>query len=214
VEAAISAQDVKALRDRTGAGMMDSKAALQEAGGDVDKAVEILRVKGQAQAAKRGGRMATEGLVSSYIHATGRIGVLVEVDCETDFVSATDQFKEFARDVAIHVAAAAPSYVAEEDVPEDVREAELRIFREQAAASGAERSGPSGARGKPPEVQEKIAEGRMRKWLEEVVLLRQRHVNEEKHGGRTIEELRTELAASTGENVVIRRFVRFQIGEE
>ena len=203
MEAAISASDVKALRDRTGAGMMDSKAALQEAGGDLDKAVEILRVKGQAQAAKRGGRMATEGLVSSYIHATGKIGVLVEVDCETDFVSATDQFKEFARDLAIHVAATAPRYVAEEDVPEEVRDVELRIFREQAAADG-----------KPAEVQQKIAEGRMRKWLEEVVLLRQRHVNEEKHGGKTIEELRTELAASTGENVVIRRFVRFQIGEE
>ena len=203
MEAAISAKDVKALRDRTGAGMMDCKRALEESQGDVDKAVEILRVKGQAQAAKRGGRMATEGFVSSYIHATGKIGVLVEVDCETDFVSATDQFREFARDVAIHVAAAAPRYVAEEDVPEDVREAELRIFREQAAADG-----------KPAEVQEKIAEGRMRKWLEEVVLLRQRHVNEEKHGGKTIEELRTEVAASTGENVVIRRFQRFQVGEE
>jgi elongation factor Ts len=203
VEAAISAQDVKALRDRTGAGMMDSKAALQEAGGDLDKAVEILRVKGQAQAAKRGGRMATEGVVASYVHATGKIGVLVEVDCETDFVARTAQFTEFARDVAVHVAAAAPTYVVEEDVPDEVREAELRIFREQAAADG-----------KPEDVQQKIAEGRMRKWLEEVVLLRQRHVNEDKHGGKTIEELRTELAAGTGENVVIRRFVRFQIGEE
>ena len=203
MEAAISAKDVKALRDRTGAGMMDSKAALQEAGGDLDKAVEILRVKGQAQAAKRGGRVATEGVVSSYIHATGKIGVLVEVDCETDFVARTEQFLDFARDTAIHVAAAAPNYVAAEDVPDDVREAELRIFREQAAADG-----------KPPEVQEKIAEGRMRKWLEEVVLLHQRHVNDEKHGGKTIEELRTEVAAGTGENVVIRRFVRFQIGEE
>jgi elongation factor Ts len=203
VEAAISAKDVKALRDRTGAGMMDSKAALQEANGDLDKAVEILRVKGHAQAAKRGGRMATEGVVASYVHATGKIGVLVEVDCETDFVARTSQFTDFARDVAIHVAAAAPAYVAEEDVPEEVREAELRIFREQAAADG-----------KPEDVQQKIAEGRMRKWLEEVVLLRQRHVNEDKYGGKTIEDLRTELAAGTGENVVIRRFVRFQIGEE
>ncbi|HEX2232571.1 MAG TPA: translation elongation factor Ts [Thermoleophilaceae bacterium] len=203
MEAAISAKDVKALRDRTGAGMMDSKAALQEAGGDIDRAVEILRVKGQAQAAKRGGRVATEGVVTSYIHATGKIGVLVEVDCETDFVARTEQFQEFARDIAIHVAAAAPNYVAEEDVPEDVHEAELRIFREQAAADG-----------KPEDVQQKIADGRMRKWLEEVVLLRQRHVNEEKHGGKTIEELRAEVAAGTGENVVIRRFVRFQIGEE
>jgi elongation factor Ts len=203
MEAAISAKDVKALRDRTGAGMMDSKAALQEAGGDLDKAIEILRVKGQAQAAKRGGRMATEGVVTSYIHATGKIGVLVEVDCETDFVARTEQFQEFARDIALHVAAAAPNYVAEEDVPDDVREAEMRIFREQAAADG-----------KPEDVQQKIAEGRMRKWLEEVVLLRQRHVNEDKHAGKTIEELRTEVGAGTGENVVIRRFVRFQIGEE
>jgi elongation factor Ts len=203
VEAGISAKDVKALRERTGAGMMDCKAALQEAGGDVDKAVEVLRVKGQAQAAKRGARAASEGLVTSYVHATGKIGVLVEVDSETDFVARTEQFQEFGRDVAIHIAAAAPQYVSEEEVPEEARETELRIFREQAAADG-----------KPQEVQEKIAEGRMRKWLEEVVLLRQRHVNEEKYGGKTIEELRTELAASTGENVVISRFVRFQIGEE
>jgi elongation factor Ts len=137
------------------------------------------------------------------VHATGKIGVLVEVDCETDFVARTEQFQEFGRDVAIHIAAAAPQYVSEEEVPEEARETELRIFREQAAADG-----------KPADVQEKIAEGRMRKWLEEVVLLRQRHVNEEKYGGKTIEELRTELAASTGENVVISRFVRFQIGEE
>jgi elongation factor Ts len=199
----ISAKDVKALRERTGAGMMDCKAALQEAGGDLDKAVEVLRVRGQAQAAKRGARAASEGLVTSYVHATGKIGVLVEVDCETDFVARTEPFQEFGRDVAIHIAAAAPQYASEEEVPEEAREAELRIFREQAATDG-----------KPEEVQEKIAEGRMRKWLEEVVLLRQRHVNEEKYGGKTIEELRTELAASTGENVVISRFVRFQIGEE
>jgi elongation factor Ts len=200
---AITAQDVKALRERTGAGMMDCKQALQDAGGDVDKAVEILRVKGQASAAKRGGRAAAEGIVESYLHAGGKIGVLVEVDCETDFVARNDQFREFAREVALHVAAAAPRYVSEEDVAEADREAELRVLREQAAGEG-----------KPEAVQEKIVEGRLRKWLEEVVLLRQRHVNEEKHGGRTIEELRTELAASTGENVVIRRFARFQVGEE
>jgi elongation factor Ts len=203
VEGGFSARDVKALRDRTGAGMMDCKAALEEAGGDLDKAVEILRVRGQAQAAKRGGRAASEGLVTSYVHATGKIGVLVEVDCETDFVARTEPFQEFGRELAIHVAAAAPRYVSEEDVPEEEREAELRIFREQAATDG-----------KPEEVQQKIAEGRLRKWLEDVVLLRQRHVNDEKHGGKTIEELRNELAASTGENVVVRRFVRFQIGEE
>jgi len=203
VEATISAKDVKALRDRTGAGMMDCKAALQEAGGDVDKAVEILRVKGQAQAAKRGEKVASEGVVSSYIHATGKIGVLVEVDCETDFVARTDDFQEFARDVALHVAAAGPRYVSDDEVPEEDKAAEQRIFEEQAAADG-----------KPEQVQQKIAEGRMRKWLDEVVLLRQKHVNEDRHAGKTIEELRTTIAASTGENVVIRRFARFQIGEE
>jgi elongation factor Ts len=199
----ISAQDVKALRERTGAGMMDCKAALQEAGGDFDKAVEILRVKGQASAAKRGGRAAGEGVVSSYIHAGGRIGVLVEVDCETDFVARTEQFQDFAREVALHVAAANPRYVSAEDVPEEDREGELRVLREQAAGEG-----------KPENVQERIVEGRLKKWLEDVVLLDQTHVNEEKHGGKTLEEMRAELAAGTGENVVIRRFVRFQVGEE
>jgi len=211
MEAAVKAGDVKALRDRTGAGMMDCKAALQEAGGDLDKAVEILRVKGQAQAAKRGERTASEGLVTSYVHATGKIGVLVEINTETDFVARNEQFQEFARDVALHIAAAAPRYVSGDDVPEEDRERELRIFREQAAASV---SGPSGAKAKPEQVQQKIAEGRMRKWLEEVVLLDQQHVNQDKYGGKTIGELRTELAANTGENVVIKRFVRFQIGEE
>jgi elongation factor Ts len=201
---AVSAQEVKALRERTGAGIMDAKAALQEAGGDVERAVEILRVKGQASAAKRGGRAASQGVVSSYIHAGGQIGVLVEVDCETDFVARTDEFQEFARDVALHVAAQPQlRYVSEDDVPEDVREAELRVLREQAAAEG-----------KPENVQERAVEGRYRKWLEEVVLLDQTHVNEDKHETKTLDQLRTELAASTGENVVIRRFVRFQVGEE
>jgi elongation factor Ts len=203
MEAAVKAGDVKALRDRTGAGMMDCKAALTEASGDVDKAVEILRVKGQAQAAKRGERAASEGLVTSYVHATGKIGVLVEVNSETDFVARTEPFEEFGRDVALHIAAAAPRYVSEDEVPQEDKDAEMRILQEQAAADG-----------KPEEVQKKIAEGRMRKWLEEVVLLHQTHVNPDKHGGKTIEELRTELASSTGENVVIRRFARFQIGEE
>ncbi len=198
----ISAKDVKALRDRTGAGMMDCKSALQEAGGDIDKAIEILRVKGQASAAKRGERAASEGIVTSYIHAGGKIGVLVEVDCETDFVARNAEFQEFAREVALHVAAANPLFVSEDDVSEEVKEAELRVFREQAAGEG-----------KPENVQEKIVEGRLRKWLEEVVLLKQRHVNDDKHGGKTVEEMRTEMAASTGENVVIRRFARFQVGE-
>jgi len=200
---AISAQDVKALRDRTGAGIMDAKSALQESGGDIDKAIEILRVKGQASAAKRGGRTAAEGVVSSYIHAGGKIGVLVEVDCETDFVARTEQFQEFAREVALHVAATNPLYVTDQDVPAEDREAELRVLREQAAAEG-----------KPENVQEKIVQGRLDKWLEEVVLLHQSHINEEKHGGKTLEELRAELAANTGENIVVRRFARFQVGEE
>jgi elongation factor Ts len=199
----ISAQDVKSLRERTGAGIMDAKAALQEAGGDVDKAIEVLRVKGQASAAKRGERVATEGVVASYIHAGGRIGALVEVDCETDFVARTEDFQAFARDVALHVAASNAQYVSREDVDEEAKEAELRVLREQAAAEG-----------KPENVQEKVVEGRLKKWLEEVVLLDQKHVNEDKHEAKTIGELRTELAANTGENVVIRRFARFQVGGE
>ena len=197
----ISAGDVKSLRERTGAGMMDCKRALEESGGDFDGAVELLRVRGQAQAAKRGERAATEGVVQSYIHATGKIGVLLEVNCETDFVARNEDFQAFAREVALHIAAAAPLYVAEEDVPEDVRAAELRIFEEQ-------------AQDKPENVRPRIAEGRMRKWLEEVVLLNQAHVNADKHGGKTIEELRAEAAARTGENVLIRRFERFAVGEE
>ena len=197
---AVSADDVKRLRERTGAGMMDCKRALEEAGGDFDKAVEILRVKGQAQAAKRGERTASEGVVASYIHANGKIGVLVEVDCETDFVAKNDDFKEFAREVALHIAAASPLYVSEEDVPEDAKAAELKIFEEQAAD-------------KPENVRPKIAEGRLKKWLEEVVLLNQPHVNKDKHGDATIEELRAQTASKTGENVVIRRFQRFAVGE-
>jgi elongation factor Ts len=202
---AISAQDVKSLRERTGAGIMDAKAALQEAGGDIDKAIEALRVKGQASAAKRGERVATEGVVASYIHAGGRIGALVEVDCETDFVARTEEFQAFARDVALHVAASNARFVSREDVDDEAKEAELRVLREQAASE---------SEGKPENVQEKIVEGRLNKWLEEVVLLEQRHVNEDKHESKTIGELRTALAANTGENVVIRRFSRFQVGGE
>ena len=196
----IAAKDVKALRDRTGAGMMDAKKALVEADGDPDKAIEILRVKGQAHAAKRGERAATEGVVTSYLHSTGRIGVLVEINCETDFVARNDDFQEFAREIALHIAAANPWYVSEDDVPEDAKHAELRIFEEQ-------------AQDKPENVRGKIAEGRLRKWLEEVVLLKQEHVNKDKHGGQTIEDMRAAAAAKTGENVVIRRFTRYQVGE-
>ncbi|MBA3301276.1 MAG: translation elongation factor Ts [Thermoleophilaceae bacterium] len=198
----IPAGDVKELRARTGAGMMDCKSALQEAAGDMDRAIELLRVRGQAKAAKRGERAAGEGLVTSYVHHNGKVGAMVEVNCETDFVARNEEFVGFAREVAAHVAAAAPLYVSEEDVPQDDREPQLRVFREQAAGEG-----------KPEPVQEKIAEGRMRKWLEETVLLRQPHVNADKHGGKTIEEMRATLSAGTGENVVIRRFARFKIGE-
>ncbi len=198
----ITAQAVKELRERTGAGMMDCKNALQEADGDMEKAIELLRVKGQAQAAKRGERAASEGVVVSYVHHNGKVGSLVEVDCETDFVARNEDFTSFAREVASHVAAAAPLYVSEADVPEDTREAEMKVFKEQAAGEG-----------KPEQVQERIAEGRMQKWLEENVLLSQQHVNSDKHDGATIEDMRTALSASTGENVVIRRFSRFKIGE-
>jgi len=200
VSATITASDVKALRERTGDGMMDCKKALAEAEGDMDKAIEILRVKGQAQAAKRGERAASEGVIATYIHANGKIGVLVEVDCETDFVAKNDDFKDFAREVALHIAAASPLYVSEEDVPDEDRERELRIFEEQ-------------AQDKPENVRPKVAEGRLKKWLEEVVLLNQPHVNKDKYGDATIEELRAQTAAKTGENVVIRRFQRFAVGE-
>jgi elongation factor Ts len=197
----VKAADVKALRDRTGAGMMDAKSALQEAEGDPEKAVEILRVKGQAKAAKRGERSAAEGVVASYIHANSKVGVLVEVNCETDFVARGDEFNAFARDVALHVAGSPTvEWVTDEDVPEDARAAELRIFEEQAAD-------------KPENVRPKIAEGKLNKWLDDVVLLRQRHVNVDKHEEKTIEELRTELSSQTGENIVVRRFARFVVGE-
>ena len=198
----IPATLVKELRERTGAAMMDCKNALREAEGDMDKAIDLLRVKGQAKAAKRGERAAGEGLVASYVHHNGKVGALVEVNCETDFVARNEEFMAFVLEVASHVAAAAPLYVSEDEVPAEARESELRVFRDQAAGEG-----------KPEAVQEKIAEGRMRKWLEESVLLNQSHVNADKHEGKTIEEMRAALSASTGENVVVRRFARFRIGE-
>ena len=196
---AITAKEVKALRDRTGAGVLACREALSEADGDVERAVEILRARGQAQAAKRAGAEATEGVVQSYIHAGNKIGVLVEVDCETDFVARNDNFVEFARDLALHIAAANPIAVTDEEVPVEDREREERIAVEQAAD-------------RPENVRDRIVSGKLDKWLDDVVLLRQKHVNEDKHGGKTIEELRAELAAETGENVVIRRFARFAVG--
>jgi elongation factor Ts len=197
----VSAANVKALRDRTGAGMMECKRALEESSGDTDKAIEILRVRGQAKAAKRGEREAAEGVVSDYVHFNGRLGALVEVNCETDFVARNDEFLQFARDVAIHIASAAPRWVSEDEVPEDELAAERAILERQADSS------------KPPEVREKMTEGRIRKWLEEVVLLNQKHVNTDKHEGRTIEQIRADLSGRTGENVIIRRFARFAVGE-
>jgi elongation factor Ts len=198
---AIAAQDVKALRERTGAGMMDCKKALVENGGDVDAAIDWLREKGIAGAAKLGAREATEGTVQSYIHANGKVGVLVEVDCNTDFVARNDDFVAFAKDLALHIAASPQTrVVAEEDIPEADRDAELRIYEAQAAD-------------KPENVRGKIAEGKLRKWMEEIVLLRQAHVNGDKYDGKTIEEIRAELSAKTGENVVVRRFTRFAVGE-
>ena len=196
---AISAKEVKALRDRTGAGVLACREALAESDGDVERAVEILRARGQAQAAKRAGAEATEGVVQSYIHAGNKIGVLVEVDCETDFVARNDNFVDFARDLALHIAAAAPIAVSDEDVPAEDREREERIATEQAAD-------------RPENVRERIVQGKLDKWLDDVVLLRQKHVNEDKYGGQTIEELRAALASETGENVVIRRFARFAVG--
>jgi elongation factor Ts len=196
----ISAKLVKELRDRTGAGMMDCKKALEETDGDVEKAVELLRVRLGDKALKMGGREATEGTVQSYIHGNGKVGVLVEVDCNTDFVARNEDFIVFARGVAMHIAAS-PSvrYVTEEDIPDADREAELRVFEQQAAD-------------KPENVRSKIAEGKLRKWTEEVVLLKQAHVNLDKHDGKTIEDLRAALSGTTGENVVIRRFARFAVG--
>lgn len=196
----VGAADVKILRERTGAGMMDCKAALEEANNSLEKAVEILRVKGQADAAKRGSREAGEGAIASYVHVTGKIGVLVEVLCETDFVARNDEFKEFTSEVALHVAAANPQYVSVDEVPDDAKQTEREILEQQTDPN------------KPAEIRTKMVEGRLSKWLKEIVLLDQEHVNTAKHDGKTIEEIRTEVAAKMGENVIIKRFVRFEIG--
>jgi elongation factor Ts len=200
-EATIGAAAVKELRQKTGAGMMDCKKALQEAGGDQDKAVELLRVKMGSKIGKLADREAAEGTVQSYIHATGKVGVLVEVDCNTDFVARNEDFVAFARDVAMHVAAVpGVRYVSEDEVPQEAKDAELRVFEQQAAD-------------KPENVRPRIVEGMLKKWLGEVVLLNQEHVNADKHESKTIEQLRAGLSAKTGENVVVRRFARFAVGE-
>jgi len=201
--AEFTAKDVAALRRKTGAGMMDCKNALAETGGDQEKAVELLRVKMGSKLGKLADREAAEGTVQSYIHANGKVGVLVEVDCNTDFVARNEDFVAFAREVAMHVAASPTTkYVTEDEVPEDARQAEIRVYEQQAEAEG-----------KPEQIRQKIAQGRLNKWLEEVVLLKQAHVNQDKHESKTIDQLRGDLSAKTGENVVIRRFTRFAVGE-
>jgi elongation factor Ts len=203
--AEISAKDVKALRDRTGAAMMDCKAALEESAGDAEKAIEILRVKGQASAAKRSGRETAEGVVESYIHANGKVGALVEVRCETDFVARTDEFREFAREVAIHVAGTnpPPRYVSVDEIDEAERDTERRVFEAKAKEEG-----------KPENVIERIVEGQLSKWGKDVALLEQEHIRGDRYEGKTIEQIRAELAANTGENVQIARFAVFRVGED
>src|SRR5437763_9456980 len=200
---AVTAADVKALRERTGAPMMDVKRALEEAEGDQQKAIEILRKEGAASAAKRSGRGTSEGVIASYIHADDRKGTLVEVLCETDFVARNEDFKEFARQVAIHITAMNPEHVTFEDIPEEDVANERRILEEKAKADG-----------KPDDVVGKIVEGQLKKWASELVLLDQKHFNEERYEGKTIEDLRTEVAANTGENVRSARFARFEVGQE
>lgn len=196
---AISAAQVKELREKTGAGMMDCKKALTEANGDMDKAIEILREKGLAAAAKKAGRVAAEGLVESYIHAGGRIGVLVEVNCETDFVAKTEEFRSFVREIAMQIAAMNPKYVKRDEVPAEEVDKEREILRTQALNEG-----------KPEHIVEKMVEGRLEKYFKEVCLLEQPYI---KDGDKTIEQLVKEMIARIGENISVRRFVRYELGE-
>jgi len=201
VVADISADQVKELREMTGAGMMDCKRALQDAGGDLDKAVELLRQKGLASAAKRAGRAANQGLIESYIHFNNTVGVLVEVNCETDFVANTDDFRQLAKDVALHIASpAAPRFVSREEVPEEELDGERRMFEAQAKELG-----------KPESVIPTIVEGKLKAFYEQTVLLDQVYVKDD---SRTIQQLLDELGAKVGEKVAVRRFVRYKLGEE
>ncbi len=198
--AEISAQDVKALRERTGAGMMDCKKALSEAQGDIEQAIEILRVKQGKKVQDLGERIATEGTVQAYVHAGAKVGVLIEVDCNTDFVATNEDFVSFARDVAMQIAASPTvKYVSREDVPAEQRDAEARIYEQEAAE-------------KPETVREKIVSGKLDSWYETIVLLEQ-EMHNPKFDGKTVQQLRDELTAATGENVVIRRFTRFAVGQ-
>jgi elongation factor Ts len=195
-----SAKEVKALRDATGAGMMDCKAALIETGGEFEAAKDLLRVKGTADAAKRAGREAREGVIDSYIHTGGRVGVMIEVNCETDFVARSEDFTNFVHDVALHIAAMNPMFVSSEDVPDEYKERERSVYLAQAEDVD-------------EKFREKAVEGKLAKHLQEIALLDQEFVrdqNEKK--ARTIEELRAEMASRLGENVTIRRFVRYELG--
>ncbi len=194
----ISADKVKALREKTGVGIMECKNALQETDGDIDKAVELLRKKGIATAEKRAGRETKEGVIEAYIHAGSRLGVLVEVNCETDFVAKTDDFKAFARDIAMQIAATNPRVVSRDDYSKEEIEKELEIFRTQAKNEG-----------KPENIIERFSQGKLEKFYQETVLLEQSFI---KDPSKNIKELLTELIAKTGENITIRRFVRFQLG--
>ena len=197
----VEATAVKALRERTGAGIMDCKRALAETGGDMEKAVDYLRQKGLAAAAKRAGRATREGLVGAYIHAGGRIGVLIEVDCETDFVARNAEFQGLVKDLAMHVAAASPRYVRREDVPEEVVAREKAIYRAQAQEAG-----------KPEKIWDKIVEGKLEKFYAETCLMEQVFVKDPE-GKQTVGDLVKEKIAKIGENIVVRRFARFQVGE-
>ncbi|MBN2771749.1 MAG: translation elongation factor Ts [Spirochaetes bacterium] len=194
----ITSQMVKDLRDKTGAGMMDCKKALSENDGDMEKAIDFLRQKGLAVAAKRAGRATSEGVIESYIHAGGKLGVMVELNCETDFVAKTDDFREFARDVAMHVAAANPVSLSRGDVPAEIVERERQIYVQQALDSG-----------KPENIVEKMVAGKIDRFLSEICLLEQQFV---KNPEKSIQDMLTELIGKMGENVSIRRFVRFQVG--
>ena len=196
---AITAEAVKDLRERTGAGMMDCKRALEETGGDVDQAVALLRERGLAAAAKKAGRDAREGLVSSYIHTGGRVGVLLEVNCETDFVARTDEFQKLVRDVAVQIAGLAPLYVDIDAIPEDVL-----------AAKKATLVADDAVQSKPEAIREKIVDGQLNKWYKEVCLLEQPFRDED----RTVRDLVTEKISTIGENIRVRRFTRYALGEE
>ncbi|XEC97633.1 translation elongation factor Ts [Paenibacillus tarimensis] len=196
---AVSASAVKELREKTGAGMLDCKKALEEANGDIQRATELLREKGLAAAAKKAGRVATEGLVESYIHGGGRIGVLVEVNCETDFVAKTDQFREFVKDIAMQIAAANPKFVRREEVPADELDKEREILKAQALNEG-----------KPAHIVDKMVEGRIGKYYEEYCLMEQSFI---KDPDKTITTILNEKISTIGENISIRRFVRYELGE-